>query len=261
MYFDYMGMSDGHWDGGHCVMGVPDLSKEYYFAEGTTRAGFEEWLTIQNPHDHEISVSAVYQMQAGQGSPVTRAVLPSGRGTASPSSSRRGGHGEGCVDQAHRRRGLPGGAPHVFPVCMGSLGRRPLRHRGHGDLSADWFFAEGYTGSGFDEWLCLQNPGTKESTVEVTYLHPGSRSPGPKDGQGGCRLPRDHLRQFRCRPGLPAIHLLRVTSGPDIVAERPMYFDFYGWDGGHDVVGYVPMTFTGSLTSGGHVRFRTRRRL
>ncbi len=36
--------------------------------------------------------------------------------------------------------------------------------------SSDWFFAEGYTGYGFQEWLCLQNPGTKESTVEVTYL-------------------------------------------------------------------------------------------
>ncbi len=33
-----------------------------------------------------------------------------------------------------------------------------------------WLFAEGYTGPGFDEWLCLQNPGTEEATVEITYL-------------------------------------------------------------------------------------------
>ena len=32
---------------------------------------------------------------------------------------------------------------------------------------------------------------------------------------------------------------LRVIEGPEIVAERPIYFDFNGWDGGHDVVGYV----------------------
>jgi len=34
----------------------------------------------------------------------------------------------------------------------------------------EWLFAEGYTGSGFDEWLCLQNPGSEEATLEITYL-------------------------------------------------------------------------------------------
>ena len=33
---------------------------------------------------------------------------------------------------------------------------------------------------------------------------------------------------------------VRVASGPDIVVERPMYFNFRGWTGGHDVVGYMP---------------------
>ena len=34
---------------------------------------------------------------------------------------------------------------------------------------------------------------------------------------------------------------VRVTSGPGIVVERPMYFIYGpGWDGGHDVVGYTP---------------------
>ncbi len=31
---------------------------------------------------------------------------------------------------------------------------------------------------------------------------------------------------------------LEVTAGPDIVVERPMYFNFRGWTGGHDVVGF-----------------------
>lgn len=34
---------------------------------------------------------------------------------------------------------------------------------------------------------------------------------------------------------------LRVVSGPGIVVERPMYFNYNGWDGGHDVMGYAPV--------------------
>ena len=33
---------------------------------------------------------------------------------------------------------------------------------------------------------------------------------------------------------------LKVTAGPGIVVERPMYFNYNGWGGGHDVVGYQP---------------------
>ena len=33
---------------------------------------------------------------------------------------------------------------------------------------------------------------------------------------------------------------LKVTAGPDVVVERPMYFNYGGWTGGHDVVGHRP---------------------
>ena len=72
MYFDYTGTCDGHWEGGHCVMGLPGLCKEFYFAEGTTRTGFEQWLTIQNPDDSDINVTATYVMEGGQGDPVNK---------------------------------------------------------------------------------------------------------------------------------------------------------------------------------------------
>ena len=35
--------------------------------------------------------------------------------------------------------------------------------------ASDLFFAEGYTGDGFHEWLCLQNPGDADA-VELTFL-------------------------------------------------------------------------------------------
>ncbi len=46
MYFSYKGA----WTGGHDVAGATYPSDCWYFAEGCTRAGFEEWLCLQNPN-------------------------------------------------------------------------------------------------------------------------------------------------------------------------------------------------------------------
>ncbi len=42
-----------------------------------------------------------------------------------------------------------------------------------------FYFAEGYTGEGFQEYLCLGNPDDTEATAEITYLFvDGSTRPG-----------------------------------------------------------------------------------
>ena len=253
MYFDYTGMSNGHWEGGHCVMGLPGLCKEFYFAEGTTRTGFEQWQTIQNPNDSDIEVTADYVMEAGQGDPVRR---------------------EYTVGAGKRLTVfVPGevGMEKDLSVKLASddyfLAERPMYFQYSGawegghcvigayQTSSDWFFAEGYTGAGFDEWLCLQNPGTKESTVEVTYLTQEAGALPTKTVKVAphsrltIRVNNDAGENYQLSTRL------RVIDGPEIVAERPMYFDFNGWDGGHDVVGYVMETEMG--TSMGSASFHS----
>ena len=46
---------------------------------------------------------------------------------------------------------------------------------GHDVLGAtsagqQWYFAEGYAGSGFEQYLCLQNPGATAANVSITYM-------------------------------------------------------------------------------------------
>lgn len=126
MYFNYNGV----WTGGHCVMGAPALSKEYYFAEGTTRAGFEEWITLQNPGAAAIEVEAVYQLGAGQGASVTKSYTI---GTGRPSHYLRGDRGrgrKGRLRQAHLHFRLPGRASHVLQL-PGCVDGRALCHRGN----------------------------------------------------------------------------------------------------------------------------------
>ncbi len=242
MYFDYLSTTLQHWEGGHCVMGATQLSTQFYFAEGTTRSGFESWLTLQNPHDHDITVDAVYQLGQGQG-------VQRERSYGVKAGSRRTIF---VADEAGKEKDVS--------VALNSdetfLAERPIYFAyayaglaakgGHCVVGAftpaqEWLLAEGYTGSGFQQWLCLQNPGEANASVEVTYYtqEAGTLPLRTVDVPAHTRVTlmvNDHAG-----PGYQLSTRVRVASGPDIVVERPMYFLYGGvWDGGHSVVGFVP---------------------
>jgi hypothetical protein len=235
MYFHYQST----WTGGHCVMGSPNLAQEFYFAEGTTRDGFQEWLTIQNPNAAEITVDAVYQLGAEQGPNVEKQYTV--------------GAGKRHTVYVEREVGKDKDVSVMLSCATDAfLAERPMYfdYRGFGAdwtgghcaigaaaPAQTWFFAEGYTGNGFHEWLCLQNPGSSDAAVEITYL---TQEAGPLPARtvtvpAGSRetvFVNDHAGggyQLSARADTAAV--------PGIVVERPMYFVFRGWTGGHDVVG------------------------
>lgn len=240
MYFDYTGLGNHHWEGGHCVMGQPFLSREYYFAEGTTRSGFEEWLTIQNPGARPITVTATYQLGEEQGVPIMKSYVISAESRYTVN----------VRDEVGRERDVS--------VKLASeeffLAERPMyfRYTGYGaswegghcvicasEMSTQWFFAEGCTNDGFHEWLCLQNPGDEDSVVDVTYL--GKSGPVATKRYTVPAKSRKTLRaNDEAVNGQELSCSLRVVAGPPLMAEHPMYSNFRGMDGGHDVVGYCP---------------------
>lgn len=104
--------------------------------------------------------------------------------------------------------------------------------------AAEWLFAEGCTYGGFHEWLCLQNPGDQPSEVEILYY---TQERGTLDARRVTVPARrrvtlrvnDHAGadlQLSCR--------IKVVSGPDIIAERPLYFVQSNRCGGHTAVGF-----------------------
>ncbi|GHO53293.1 S53 family peptidase [Ktedonobacter robiniae] len=110
--------------------------------------------------------------------------------------------------------------------------------------SKTWYFAEGSVGGGgaFQEFITLQNPSTTTaSQVSITYLftnmparvksymvNPSSRFTVNVNGELG--LPQS--TQYAIST------IVKVTSGPGIVAERPMYFNYRGIiSSGTDVLG------------------------
>ncbi|RJP26210.1 MAG: Zn-dependent exopeptidase M28 [Actinobacteria bacterium] len=93
------------------------------------------------------------------------------------------------------------------------------------EASTNWYFAEGYTGEGFREYLCIFNPQEAWSQLDLDLLY----------NNGPSQLVELEL------PPLSRITLdINAYAGPDrevslhlestlpIVAERPMYFTYRG---------------------------------
>jgi len=98
-----------------------------------------------------------------------------------------------------------------------------------------FYFAEGYTGEGFEEWLCLLNPQQGEAKVHITYFFE-EEAPREQD----LKIPAGARRTLfvNREVGEGKNVSVRVSSDLPVVAERPMYFNYRGaWTGGHDVVG------------------------
>ncbi|MDY6796627.1 MAG: hypothetical protein SWK76_15310 [Actinomycetota bacterium] len=234
MYFSYAHNVSAQ--GGHCVMGAPELADEYYFAEGTTRPSFDEWLTIQNPGAGPIEVQATYQLVEGDPVPKTYEV------------------GAG----ARRTVYVPGeiGVDKDVSVHLTSessfLAERPMYFNySYADLSSDgghcvigatsastdWFLAEGFTGEGFNQWICLQNAGEEDAMVTVTYYTQEAGALPPRE----MAVPAGTRQTIMVNGDAGAGYQLScgLSSTKPIVVERPMYFICGGCPGGHDVVGYA----------------------
>ncbi len=214
-------------DGGHCAMGSPSPLDQWYFAEGTTREGFDAWACLQNPGTEVGSAQLIFQTAEGE-----ERAFP----VELPARSRI---------TVHLNHLLEPGIDFSFAVLSSVpvVAERPMYFRyrdawtgGHDVLGAasplqEWFFAEGCTRSGFDTWLCIQNPGAEDALLEIDY-HRGdgttltrsgimvaarSRLTIPVHEEGAGNGRHDTLA------GDVSIHL-RSSNGVPVVAERPMYF-------------------------------------
>ena len=111
-------------------------------------------------------------------------------------------------------------------------------------------FAEGYTNTGYNEWLTLQNPTANSETLVVTLHNEYGRtytqnvqiSAKTRSTVDITDLVRSHLLQagddFKAYQ--VSMNVQTTSVNETFVAERPMYFQLSeGIQGGTDVVGFV----------------------
>ncbi len=230
VYFDY----SGKWRGGSAAMGVNAASTLWFFAEGCTRSGFEEWLCVQNPNDHPTTALITY---------ITADAPPFDRMLELPERSRR-------TVFVNQEAG-PGRDVSIMVRCDDPVvAERPIYYDYHGwaaggdvgsgvtGASCAWYFAEGYTGEGFEEWLSLLNPQPAEVGVVVLYFMPDGEVARERYSIPASSRSTFNVNQIIYTQGDVSLYVL---ADRPIVAERPVYFKYSRkWSGGSDGAGFAP---------------------
>jgi hypothetical protein len=244
MYFCYNGV----WTGGHDVMGATTPASNYYFAEGTCRPGFDPYFCIQNPGGADATIVITYMKGDGKLWPQSLTVPKNSRYTVKVKDVL--GEGNDIAHDFSAKVECTNGQTIIAerPMYFNYQGYTQLNWNGGHDVigatspKSAFYFAEGTCRPGFDPYICIQNPGSTDASVKITYMKgdgttkvqtltvkSNSRSTVKVADTLGAGADKAH--DFSAK--------VECTNGQTIIAERPMYFDYNGWTGGHDVVGYT----------------------
>jgi len=226
MYFHY----GKGWPGGHVVMGKPTLDTTFYFAEGTTRENFVTYLCLQNPNAILANVKITYIFSDSTTQLQKVAVDPHNRETINVNDVVGAGKDVAIVVESD----LPIMAER--PMYFKYGGRITGGHVVIGATEPDthFFLAEGTTRYGFQEYLCLLNPGETPANVHLRYMFSDG---GILDQYEVVDATSRHTINVNQVVGDNKDVSVEITSDQPIVVERPMYFVYKGAIvGGHDVI-------------------------
>jgi len=260
MYFIYKGA----WSGGHDVVGATAPGREWYFAEGSTRAGFETYLCLGNPGDEDSTVRVDYY--CADGKTVTREGIRLARRSRLTIPVHEDGLGIGRHDNDHGDFSVKIESSARAPIVAERpmyFSYRPYLTGGHDVVGATapakkWYFAEGCTRDGFDTYLCLGNPGDRDAVVTVRYRC-ADGIVEKREGIKVARKSRFTIPVHETPLGIGRNNNahgdfsveIGSSNGVPIVAERPAYFSYRPfWTGGYDSVGATAPKETWYLAEG-----------
>ncbi len=210
---------------GTCSIAARSPSHTWFFAEGYTAGGFEEWLLVQNPWDSPTLVDISFMQADGTNATMQFTVPARSRYTVPVQEVLPGTEVSARISS-------------TLPVVAERAMYWKNRSDGHATLGAPtpdytWFFAEGYTGDGFEEWLLVQNPWDDVATVRFDFMLPGGDTESHT-------VKVDGRSRFTLNVGgkLGATEVsIKLTSDLPVVGERAMYFRERS--GGHCSIGAI----------------------
>ncbi len=215
--------------GGHSTIGARRPSRRWFFAEGRTGKNIDTWLMIENPRTAPVRVTAVFM--PGKGKRVIKRIKVDG-------SSRK-------AVRVKSIRGLKSAAtpvvvksPKPIMVERSTYFRFTKRVGGFNSigasrLSKNWYFAEGFTGRGFENRLLVFNPKKNSTKFKVT-LSKSNGSQVSRTYKLGSRRRREIILNSIVSG---AEFGIKVHAPTKVVAERTIYFNGDGRSGAHSTVG------------------------
>jgi hypothetical protein len=201
-----------------------------YFAEGYTgraatngKADFDEYISVLNVDTFAKTVTFTYQIQ-GQAAPQIKTVTIGANSDLLESVN--GDVGADKIVSAIVSSNYPVAAERVIDRTAPGGRLDSDSSLGNSALGTTWYFAEGYTGATFQEYLTVLNPGAATATVTVTFLPQTTPAASPRTvtfsvpaiGRATENIRRDYLRY-----GQQSVGMI-VTSNQPIAAERVLYF-------------------------------------
>lgn len=194
--------------------GIPELSRIWYFAEGSTDGTFETYLVLFNPHNAVTEAVVSYMRGDGEVAEQKVTISPRDRVVVTVGDV-LDGVGFGARIVANRpiaaertmRFGIERGGMHIGP--------------GISKLSRSWYFAEGTTDPPFSMRLLVLNPNARPSKTTITFMTPDGTS---------------LTRRYRIAPTsrlvvdvnevVPTLGVAtRIEAERPLVAERALYFN------------------------------------
>ncbi|HEY7124507.1 MAG TPA: SBBP repeat-containing protein [Ktedonobacterales bacterium] len=229
------------------VVGVAMPQQNWYFAEGFTGPTFEERYILSNPNTSGQAHVTVTFFRSDKTTATAQVTLSPGEQQVVDANAVLGGGN--VSNSAKVTSDLPILAERFMSffyngvVGNGSTGAIPGATDVLGASAPTnlFYFAEGYTGSTFAEYLTIENPDpSNTATVQVMFL--------PTKAPAFTRVyqvaPGSRFTLFTNTVLNNQSFSMVVESNVPIVAERPMYFNFAGsvpgQTGGSDVIGYQP---------------------
>jgi endoglucanase len=254
----------GTTSGAASVVGAQHPNTDWLFAEGYTGPGFQENLVLANFNAGATSASVTLEYQNGHTQ--TLSIPIAGESQAIVNVNQYYTNPSGTCD-THPCSTSPNVSAEVTAPAGIVAEREMFFHYDHitqtrslsvvggtdvtgepGPAAATSFnFAEGYTNIGYDEWLTLQNPTSNPESISVQLVN------GYGDQYTQTYPVAAHSRFTVDITGLVSQYVyhsgedylgyevsmtVQSGSGP-FVAERPMYWNVSGTQGGSDVIGYT----------------------
>lgn len=134
----------------------------------------------------------------------------------------------------------PGDTPHYYGPTP-NYANSPLPKVITSNAAPLWYFAEGTCRPGFIPYITIENPGSIDASVMITYMMGNGQNKTVslmvKKNSRATVLPNEQVPVAE-DPSSDFSTKVQCINGQNIMVERPMYFNYRGkWNGGHNVVG------------------------
>ena len=232
-YWDAGGV---RWTGGFSTLGATETATAWYIAEGCTNPPYETHIKIMNPSD-SLTAFVTISFSTPGGETISEEVIipPLITETIFANSVLTDEFGTTVTSDN----------PVVVQSTMSWTANGQERWGGHTVMgsphkSTSIFFAEGYTGGDFREWLCIFNP-DETSTAEGTVTY--AKIDGTTEVQDISVGPQTRLTVSANDTVLsqPSSIKIQITNNVEIVAARSMYSnsDWINLSSGHSTAGHL----------------------